>query len=174
MIEYFSSAIMPVLICIIVGYGVFKKTPVFDCFLEGAREGIKTTFRILPALTGLVVAVSMLRASGITDLLTDFLSPLLLQLHFPKEILPLALIRPVSGSGAMAVYTDILQNYGADSFAGKCASVIMGSTETTFYTIAVYFGSIGIKNIRYTLKAALLADLTGIIAGVFFVYILLF
>lgn len=173
MAEYLSSAIIPVLICIIVGYGIFMKKPVFDFFLEGAKEGLETSFKILPALTGLIVAVTMLRASGVIDFIGDLLSPVLTFLRFPKELLPLALMRPVSGSGAIAVFTDILNNYGADSFIGKCASVIMGSTETTFYTIAVYFGSVGIKNIRYTLKSALLADLTGIIAGVFFVYMLL-
>ena len=119
MTEYISSAIIPLLICVIVGYGLLKKAPVFDYFLEGAKEGIETSFRILPALSGLVIAVSMLRASGFIDFLGELLSPFLTFLHFPKELLPLALMRPISGSGALAVFSDILQKYGADSFVGK-------------------------------------------------------
>lgn len=174
MLQFVSVLILPLVIVLIVGNGLLRRAPVFDCFTAGAKEGAVTAFKILPALVGLLVAISMLRASGIFDALGTVLSPLLDRVGFPQELVPLALMRPVSGSGALALVRDILSHCGPDSFAGRCASVMMGSTETTFYTLAVYMGSVGISKTRYTVKAALLADLTGIVVSVLAVRLLLY
>ena len=123
-------------------------------------------FGVFPSLFAIFIAISVFRASGLVEFLTNLLSPVCSALNFPSELLPFALLRPVSGSGSLAMASDIFTSYGADSFAGRCASVMMGSTETTFYTIAVYFGASGTKNIRHTLKCALLADAFGMIMSV--------
>lgn len=168
-----SRFIIPVFITLTVANGLLKKEPVFDFFTRGAKEGIKTSFKILPSLVGLLSAITLLRASGLLDFIENLLLPLLNCVKIPKELVPLAIIRPISGSAALATVLDIIKTSGADSFVGKCASVMMGSTETTFYTIAVYFGYAQITNSRYTVKSALLADLTGIISSVFIVSVFL-
>ena len=173
MLKLVSVLIIPVVITMIVANGILKKSPVFDLFIKGAKGGIETSLRILPSLVGLIVAISMLRASGFFDLAERMISPISDKLNFPEELVPLALIRPISGSASLAIVRDILSNFGADSLIGRCASVMMGSTETTFYTLAVYFGAVGITNSRYTVKCALLADLTGIIASVVAVSLLM-
>ena len=165
-IEFFSNIAMPLMIIIIVLYGVIERKKVFDIFLDGAKEGIDVVFNIFPTLVGLFVAIGALRSSGIIDLAVNFLTPFLNFINFPTEILPLALIRPISGSSSIAVATDIMKNFGVDSNIGLIASVIMGSTETTVYTIAVYTSSIGIKKTRFVLWAALIADFVGIITSV--------
>lgn len=165
-IEYFSNLAMPLMIIIIVLFGVIERKKVFDIFLEGAKEGINVVFNIFPTLVGLFVAIGVLRSSGIIDLIINFLTPVLNLINFPTEILPLALIRPISGSSAIAVATDIMKQFGVDSNIGFIASVIMGSTETTIYTIAVYTSSVGIKNTRFVLWAGLIADFVGIIASI--------
>lgn len=165
-IEYFSNIAMPLMIIIIVLYGVIERQKVFDIFLEGAKEGIGVVLNIFPTLVGLFVAVGALRSSGIIDLIVNFLTSVLNMVNFPTEILPLALIRPISGSSSIAVATDIMNKYGVDSNIGLMASVIMGSTETTVYTIAVYTSSVGIKNTRFVLWASLIADFVGIITSV--------
>ena len=166
MLNYVSITIMPLMITTIIISGLYRRIPVFDCFLEGARDGLKTSVSILPALVGLMTSVAMLRASGAIDILSNISAPLLDTLNFPKELVSLALMRPVSGSGSLAIVNDLINTHGADSFIGRCASVMMGSTETTFYTIAIYFGCVGVKNTRYTLKAALLSDCVGIITSI--------
>ena len=168
-----SVLAVPVMIAGIIIFGLFKNVRVYESFLEGAKEGALCTMNIIPPLVGLIVAISMLRASGFIEILSGFLSPLLKILSMPAEVLPLALLRPVSGSGSIAILTDIFKNYGTDSLSGKIASVMMGSTETTFYTLAVYFGAIKVKNSRYTLKSALLGDATGIILSAVIVSYLL-
>lgn len=165
-IEYFSNIAMPLMIIIIVTYGVIERKKVFDIFLEGAKEGIGVVLNIFPTLVGLFVAIGALRSSGIIDLIINFLTPVLNLVNFPTEILPLALIRPISGSSSIAVATDIMNKFGVDSNIGLIASVIMGSTETTVYTIAVYTSSVGIKKTRFVLWAALIADFVGIITSV--------
>ncbi len=165
-IEYFSNIAMPLMIIIIVLYGVIERKKVFDIFLEGAKEGISVVFNIFPTLVGLFVAIGALRSSGIIDLIINFLTPVLNLVNFPTEILPLALIRPISGSSSIAVATDIMNKFGVDSNIGLMASVIMGSTETTVYTIAVYTSSVGIKKTRFVLWAALIADFVGIVTSV--------
>lgn len=148
---------------LIVLFGLIKKIAVFDTFLEGAREGLQTALGIMPAVTALTLCVSMIKASGCLDAVGQVISPLINSVHIPVETVPLMLIRPVSGSGALTVVQNIFSESGPDSYAGKVASVMMGSTETTFYTIAVYFGSVGIKKTGYTIPAALTADLAGMI-----------
>lgn len=174
MLNYISGSVIPIIITMIICYGLYKKVNLFECFVSGAKEGIETTVNILPSLIGLVCAMSMLRASGAIETLCIFLKPVLNFLKFPEELVPLALMRPISGSGALAIINDLINTYGPDSFIGKCASVMAGSTETTFYTLAVYLGSVGITNSRFTVKSALLADLTAIILSVILVRLLLY
>ncbi len=161
-----TSYIIPFIIMIIIVLGLIRKGDVFSPFLEGAREGLRLAIDIFPNILGIMTAIYMLRSSGAIELLSAFLTPVLKPLRFPPEVIPLAVLRPVSGSGALSIVKDILETYGPDSYIGRVASVMMGSTETTFYTVALYFGVAGIKNIRHTLKAALAADITGIILSI--------
>ena len=164
----FSYYILPVLIISAVAFALSKKVKVFDEFISGAEKGLKTLIGILPTLVGLTVAVGMLRASGFIDVLTDTFSPFFSKIGFHSEVLPLALLSPLSGSGAMSIFSDVLSQYGADSEIGKIASVLMGSTETTFFAVSVYFGSVGIKNTRHTLFAGLCADFSAFfLSGIF-------
>ena len=161
-----SVFIVPAILFFILLFGMANKTEVYNTFLDGAKDGIQVTLGILPALIGLVVAINMLEASGAIEWLAHVLEPVLRIIGLPGEVLPLALLRPVSGSGSLGIVKDILATYGPDSYQGRLASVMMGSTETTFYTVAVYFGTVGIKNIRHTLKVALTADLIAMLSAV--------
>lgn len=165
-INFLSSLAMPLIILLIVTYGLIEKNKVFDDFLDGAKEGLEIVVSILPTLVGLFVAIGALRNSGILDIIIRFITPLLNVIHFPSEIMPLAMLRPISGSGSIAVATDIIKNYGVDSTIGMIASTIMGSTETTLYTIAVYTSCVKIKKTRFILLAALSADVVGIVVSV--------
>lgn len=166
-INFFSNLAMPMVIFFIVLFGVTEKVKVFDNFLEGAKEGIKTTFSILPTLIGLFLAIGVLRSSGVLDFIIKLSSPILEIFNFPSELMPLAILRPISGSASIAVATDIMKQAGVDSLIGNIASTIMGSTETTLYTIAIYTSCIKIKKTRFILLAALTADITGIIVSNF-------
>lgn len=146
--------------------GWVRRVSVFDSFCEGAKEGLSTTLRVFPSLLGLLVAIGMLRASGAMDALVALLQPVGRWLGIPAEVMPLALMRPVSGSGSLALVSDVFNRYGADSFVGRVASLIMGSSETTFYTVAVYFGSIGVRRTRHTVGASLLSDLCATVLAV--------
>lgn len=157
---------VPVFIAVVVIFGLIKKVPLFDAFAVGAKDGIMTLLKITPTLVGLIVAVSMLKSSGATDLLCEAVSPLAERMGFPKEIVPMVLLRPISGGGSTALLTGIYSDCGPDSFAGKVASVLAGSTETTFYAIAVYFGSVKITKTRHTLISALSADFTAAVMAV--------
>ncbi len=161
-----TDYIIPLFIGLIIIYGCIKKVDIFDEFLSGARENLKTGVDILPSLIAMITAIGMFKASGAMELLAKAMSPVTEFLGFPSECLPLAIMRPVSGSGALAVFETILSEVHPDSFAGRVASVILGSTETTFYTIAVYYGAANIKNTRHTLASALFADFTGFIISV--------
>lgn len=161
-VTFLSNVAMPFIILIIIVYGLIERKKVFDTFVDGAKEGLEIVFNIFPTLLGLFVAIGALRSSGIIDGIINLLNPILSLINFPTEIMPLALLRPISGSASIAVATDIMNNYGVDSKIGIIASVIMGSTETTLYTIAVYSSSVGIKNTRFVLIAALIADVVGI------------
>lgn len=159
----------PAVVAGIFFYGWLKGTDLFDAFLAGAKGGIDTAFGIIPALVALITAVGVFSASGALDIVTHSIAPLVQKVGVPAEVIPLALIRPISGSGALAVLNDILQKFGADSFIGRVAAVMQGSTETTFYTMAVYFGAVSVNNTRHTLPAAILADITGFLMSVLFV-----
>ena len=156
-----SSYIVPLLLCGTALYALTKKVDVYDALTTGAGEGLHVLARIFPALVALLSAVSMLRASGAMDLLSRLLSPILTRLGIPPETVPLLLIRPISGSGALAAGSELIAQYGPDSYIGRVAAVMLGSTETTFYTVAVYFGAAGIRRTRYAIPAALCADLAG-------------
>lgn len=166
-VNYMSNAAMPIIMLLIIVYGLIEKNKVFDTFLVGAKEGIEIVLKIFPTLIGLFVAIGALRSSGILDLLIGIIRPVIDWFQIPSEIMPLAMLRPISGSASMAVATDIMQEFGVDSSIGLMASTIMGSTETTLYVIAIYTGCVGVKNIRFVLWAALAADLISVLASVF-------
>lgn len=155
--------IMPAFAAVIIIFGLIKRVPVFDCFLEGAKEGFLTLYRIAPTILGLVFAVGLLRSSGAIDVICTALSPVADAVGFPVEVVPMALLRPVSGGGSTALLISVFEDCGPDSFAGRVASVLAGSSETTFFAITMYFGSIGVKRIRHTAIAAVAADLTAMI-----------
>lgn len=163
--ERFSACILPGLLCLAALWGCRRRVDVYDALTTGGREGLRVAASILPALCALLTAVYMLRASGALDALATLLTPLLTALGVPPETAPLLLVRPLSGSGALAVGSELMRQYGTDSYAGRCAAVMLGSTETTFYTVAVYFGAAGIKRSRYTVPAALTADAAAYLAS---------
>lgn len=157
--------ILPVLIAVIALYGIYKRVDVYDGVVHGAADGLGVLYRIAPPLIALLSAVAMLRASGALELAAKALAPVLTALGIPPETVALLLVRPVSGSAALGVGADIISTYGPDSTVGRIAAVMLGSTETTFYTVAVYFGAAKISKTRYAIPAALCADLTGFIAA---------
>lgn len=167
-VNYISNIAVPATIIIIIVYGLIEKQQVFDVFLEGSKEGLQIVVNIFPTLLGLFLSINVLRESGIIDAITNIAMPFLNLLKFPSEILPLALLRPISGSASMAVATDIMSKYGVDSLIGLMTSTIMGSTETTLYTIALYTSAVKIKKTRFVLYAALLADFVGMLTSVIF------
>lgn len=171
--NFVSSLIIPVVLTSVILFALLKKVPVYDSFLDGAKNGFSACVNIIVPLVGLLSAISMFRASGAMEFICNILKPLTSKAGFPKEVLPLALIKPISGSGALAAVGDIFKNFGTDNFIGNVASVVAGSTETTFYTLAVYFGSVGIKDIRYTAKVSLVADIVGFAVSAFVVKIFL-
>ena len=162
-----SSLVIPVLLAAVAVCGLGRRVDVYAALTHGAEEGLGVLLRIVPALVGLLTAVAMFRASGAMDALSELLAPVLEWLGIPAQTAPLMLIRPVSGSGALAVGTELMTTYGPDSYIGRVAAVMLGSTETTFYTIAVYFGSAGIHRTRHAMPADLLADLTGFVVSAF-------
>ena len=165
-LNYISNLAMPLIILIIVFYSLIERKKAFDIFLDGAKDGLNIVLNIFPTLIGLFVAVGALRSSGILDLIINFITPILDILNFPSEIMPLSILRPISGSSSIAIATDIMKNFGVDSNIGIIAATIMGSTETTLYTIAVYTSSVKIKKTRFVLWAALTADIVGMLASV--------
>lgn len=159
-------ALMPVLILGGVGlFALLRGTDVFAALTDGAAEGLKTMAKILPALICLLPVIYMLRASGAVDALSQILSPVLTALGLPHETVPLMLLRPLSGSGALAVGSELIGTYGADSLVGRTVAVMLGSTETTFYVVAIYFGAAGVKKTRHAIPAALCADFAGFLAA---------
>lgn len=158
--------IMPAFACIVVVFGIVKKVPVFDIFLKGVKEGVLILYNIAPTIMGLVFAVDLLQSSGAVDAICSLIEPVAQWLGFPKEIVPMALLRPVSGSGSTALLTSLYKECGPDSFAGRVASVLAGSSETTFYAIAMYYGSIKVNNTRHTLLAAIMADTTALVVSI--------
>ena len=162
-----TAFVIPCLLAGVALYALTRRVDVYAALTQGAGEGLTVVAKILPALVGLLTAVYMLRASGALDALTALLAPALTVLGVPPETAPLLVIRPLSGSGALAAGGDIMRQYGPDSYIGRCAAVMLGCTETTFYTVAVYFGAAGIRKTRYAIPAALCADLAGFVAAAF-------
>lgn len=165
-VNYLSASAIPIVILIILFYGIKEKKKVFDIFLDGAKDGMRIVINLFPTLIGIFLAVGALRTSGILDFIINFISPVTNLFKIPSQILPLAMLRPISGSASMGIAVDIMNKYGVDTTIGMITSVIMGSTETTFYTIAIYTACVKIKKIRFVLAAALLADLAGMITSV--------
>lgn len=165
-IKTVSAFAVPLVVASILVHGYIKGVKVYEVFVEGAAEGIKTSLRILPYLIAILMAIGAFRSSGAMDILLALFKVPAGLLGIPAEVTPLVLIRPLSGSGALGVLSEILYAYGPNSFAGRVAATMMGSTETIFYTITVYFGAVGIKDTRHVLPAALVADLAGVISSV--------
>lgn len=166
-INIISVVAIPVIIAVFLGWGFFKKVKVYEVFVEGAKEGFNTAVRIIPYLVAMLFAIGIFRASGALDLLLAVLSPATNLIGMPAEAMPMALLRPLSGSGSLGVMTEIIQTHGADSFIGVLVSTMFGSTETTFYVLAVYFGSASVRNTRHALPAGLVADLFGMLGALF-------
>jgi len=156
---------IPVLLVGIPLVGLVRGVKVYDVFIEGAKEGFGVAIRIIPFLVGILVAIGMFRASGAMDLLTNALRPLMSRTIFPPELFPLAVLRTLSGSGSLALTTDIIKRYGADSMLSRMAATLYGSSETLFYVLAVYFGAIGVKKTRHAIPSALVGDLVAAIAA---------
>ena len=166
LINYLSSLAMPMIILLIIIYGLKEKNKVFDTFLDGAKEGMEIVLKIFPTLIGLFLAIGALRSSGILDFIINAIEPILKILNIPSQIMPIAILRPISGSASIAVATDIMKQFGVDSEIGLITSTIMGSTETTLYTIAIYTSAVGVKKTRFVLYAALAADIAGMLASI--------
>jgi spore maturation protein B len=167
-----SEWLLPLLVTAVLVGGYLRKIPVYNTFIDGAKSGFGTAVRLIPHLVAMMVAVTVFRQSGAMSALIGLLAPVLNFLHIPPEVAPLGLLRPISGQGSLALMIDIFKNHGPDSSLGILASTMQASTDTTLYIITVYFGSVGIRNIRYALKVGLLSDLVSVLASVFAVYLL--
>ncbi len=165
-VELISSIFFLIFVIGIPLYGVYKRISVFDAFVEGGREGFEIILKVVPYLVGMLVAIGMLRASGFFSKMSEWLAPALNKIGMPTEVLPLALVRPFSGSAANGVMAELINRHGGDSFIAKVSATMMGSTETTFYVVAVYFGAVGIRKTRYAIQAGLIADFVGVVAAV--------
>ena len=165
-LEQISLWAIPVLLVFIPLVGMIKKIKVYDVFIEGAKEGFQIAVRIIPFLVGILVAIGMFRGSGAMDLLTDAMRPVMNAIRFPAEVFPLAVLRPLSGSGSLALSTDIIKRYGPDSLIGRTAATMYGSSETLFYVLAVYFGAVGVKRTRHAIPSAIVGDVVAAIVAV--------
>ncbi|MGL4848859.1 MAG: spore maturation protein [Clostridium sp.] len=174
MFTYITKSIIPIIVLVILVYGMIKGRKVYEWFLEGAKDGLKVCMNIFPCLLAMIIAVQIFRGGHLLDMINSLLAPMAEFIGLPEEIIPLVLIKPISGSGAIGIFTDTIRTYGPDSFIGILASVIMGTTETIFYTITVYFGAVKVKKIRHTLWSAMLADMAAIFAAITMVKLLLF
>jgi len=161
-----SAWAIPVMVVFIPLYAAYRKVPVFESFTEGAKGGFDTSIRIIPQLVGMMVGISVFRASGAMEWMLGWIEPVVAWFGVPKEVLPLALLRPLTGAGSLAYTTDLISQFGPDSMIGRVASTIQGSTDTTLYVLTVYFGAVGIRKTRYALKVGLLSDLAGFILAV--------
>src|SRR5512135_1148208 len=171
-INVISAVAIPVFILVFLGWGIIKKVKVYEVFVEGAKEGFNVAVRIIPYLVAMLVAIGIFRASGAMDLLTALLAPVASLIGMPPEALPMALMRPLSGSGSLGIMTELMKVHGPDSLIGVMVSTMYGSSETTFYVLAVYFGAVGIKNTRHAVPAGLIADVAGMLAAVWIVNLL--
>lgn len=166
LVNFLSIWIIPLFIALVLVVALYRRVNVFDAFVDGAKEGFKMSVRLIPFLVGMLVAIGLFRDSGVMDLLVMLITPILIRLDIPAEIISLAIMRPVSGSASLALTAEMLQRDGPDSLLGRMASTMLGSTETTLYVLTVYFGAVGIYRIRYALTVGLLADLGGFIAAI--------
>lgn len=167
----FSNLAIPLLLLVIPVLGYIKKVKVYESFIEGAKDGFNVAIKIIPYLVAILVAIGMFRASGAMDYFMMLLSPITNLIGMPAETLPVAVMRPLSGSGALGIVTELMKEYGPDSFIGRVASTMWGSTETTFYVVAVYFGAVGIKRMRHAIAAGLIGDAVGLIMAVILCHI---
>lgn len=167
-----STWLIPCFILLVLIVATYKRVPTYEVFVEGGKEGIKMAFSILPFLVGMIVSIGILRASGALEAFINMLTPFLSMIGVPADIVPLALIRPISGTAALSITTELIGANGPDSFIGRLASTMQGSTDTTLYILTIYFGAVGIKKMRYALKVGLIADLIGIIASIVIVTII--
>ncbi len=165
-VSLISLWFIPVLIGFILLYGTYKKVPTYESFVDGGKEGIKIAVSIIPFLVGMLVAITVFRASGALEFMMGYIRPAMEAIGVPPEIAPLAIIRPISGTAALGMTSDLIAAHGPDSFIGRLASTLQGSTDTTFYVLTVYFGAVGIKKMGDALKVGLLADLVGFIAAI--------
>lgn len=165
-INMVSAWAVPVMIAFIPLYAYLKKVPVYESFVDGAKDGFSTAIGIIPHLVGMMVAISVFRASGALEFFVGWMTPWLAKLSVPAEVLPLGILRPLTGTGSLAFTTDLIKTYGPDSMIGRIASTIQGSTDTTLYVLTVYFGAVGIRNGRYALKVGLFSDVVGFIAAI--------
>ena len=166
LISLISSWAIPVMITFIPLYAFTRKVPVYESFVEGAKDGFGTAIAIIPHLVGMMVAISVFRASGALDYFMGFIAPVFQRFGVPAEVLPLGLLRPLTGTGSLAYTTELIRTHGPDSLIGMIASTIQGSTDTTLYVLTVYFGAVGIRNGRYALKVGLFSDVVGFVAAV--------
>ncbi len=164
-----SAWLVPILIAVILISGTWRRVPSYESFVEGGKEGFALAVSLMPFLVGMLCAIAVFRASGAMGALTQLLGPLLSAVGMPAEVVPLALMRPISGTGALGLMTDLIHQYGADSYIGRLAAVMQGSTDTTFYVVTVYFGAVGIHRLGDALKVGLLADAVGVICAVWIV-----
>jgi spore maturation protein B len=165
-ITLLSTWMIPAIIAFIPLYAAFRKVPVYESFVLGAKDGFGTAVELIPHLVGMMVAISMFRASGAMDVILHALRPLFDWFGVPSEVMPLGLLRPITGAGSLAFTTDLIKEYGPDSMIGRIASTIQGSTDTTLYVLTVYFGAIGVRRTRYALKVGLFSDLVGFVAAI--------
>ncbi|MDP4143571.1 MAG: spore maturation protein [Bacillota bacterium] len=164
--DYLVKSIIAIIVVAIVVYGMLKGVKVYECFVEGAKDGIAICVKIFPYLLAMIVAVSVFRESKALDYFIALITPVVNFIGLPPEVVPLAMVKPLSGSGAMGIFAETLKKYGADTYIGTVASIMMGSTETIFYTITVYFGAVGVKKVRHAVWAAVMADITALIMAI--------
>lgn len=157
---------LPFIIVLILTVGMVRKVPIYEVFTEGAKDGFKVAVNIIPYLVAIIVAISMLRASGAIEMLANSMSAILSRFNIPADVLPVIFVRPLSGSAALGLFSDIASTAGPTAYSTKLAAVMVGSSETTFYVLAVYFGSIGIKKFRYALWVGILADVIAAIMSI--------
>ncbi|MEG1647831.1 MAG: spore maturation protein [Bacilli bacterium] len=167
-----TKYLLPILVLIIIGYGLYKKTDIYDTFIEGAKESFDMIFKMFPSLLGMILGVNIFIKSNFLNFLFQFLGRFITLIEIPIEVFSLGIIRPISGGASLALLNNLLENFGPDSLTGRIASVMQGSTDTTFYVLTLYFGTIGIKKIKHSLWVGLFADLVGLIVSIFVVKIM--
>jgi spore maturation protein B len=172
LINIISVVAIPLVLFLFLGWGIVKKVRVYEVFVEGAKDGFNVAIRIIPYLVAMLAAIGIFRASGAMELLTSVLAPVTTLIGMPAEVLPMAFMRPLSGSGSLGIMTELMKVHGPDSLIGIMASTMYGSSETTFYVLAVYFGTVAVKNTRHAVPVGLIADAAGMLAAVYIVNLL--